>query len=71
MSDTYKAGKRSYRKVGYKPHNRTEQDAISSRHTFGRTEKILRRCRKIWTRLLNKRRRQADKDTVARELNGR
>ena len=34
--------------------------AISARHTFGSTEKILRRNRKTWTRLVNKRRRAID-----------
>lgn len=33
----------------------------SKRHHFGSTEKILRRNRKIWTRLLNKQRRALDK----------
>jgi len=39
-------------------------DAILKRHTWGSTEKILRRGRKLWTRLLAKRRRQHDKDAV-------
>jgi hypothetical protein len=39
--------------------------AVMSRQTFGRTETIRRRNRKIWTRLGNKRRRQLDKEAVA------
>jgi hypothetical protein len=39
--------------------------AVQKRHTFGRTEKILRRNRKTWTRLGNKRRRQADKTAAS------
>lgn len=37
-----------------------EFGAIQQRHTYGRTEKILRRNRKLWTRLLNKIRRRKD-----------
>jgi hypothetical protein len=36
-------------------------DVVKKRHMFGRTEKILRRNRKTWTRLGNKRRRRTDK----------
>jgi hypothetical protein len=39
--------------------------AVACRHVRGSTEKILRRNRKLWVRLGNKRRRQHDKDTVA------
>lgn len=58
MSRTEKEGKR-WRYV----HVRAEpaiKMAISARHTFGSTEKILRRNRKTWTRLVNKRRRAID-----------
>lgn len=34
--------------------------AVVSRHTFGSTERILRRNRKTWTRLGNKRRNDRD-----------
>ena len=36
-------------------------DAVRKRRTYGCTEKILRRNRKTWTRLANKRRRALDK----------
>lgn len=39
-------------------------ESILSRHMFGQTEKILRRNRKVWTRLTNKRRRNIDKKTI-------
>jgi hypothetical protein len=39
-------------------------DAIYKRHTWGSTEKILRRGRKLWSRLFAKRRRQLDKDAI-------
>jgi len=38
--------------------------AINDRHTYGSTEKILRRNRKLWTRLANKRRRRIDKNKI-------
>lgn len=41
-----------------------ENKAIKKRHTYGRTEKILRRNRKLWARLLNKIRRRADKKAI-------
>lgn len=53
MSRTAKEGKRFRVKLvatsGVKA-------AVQSRHTWGSTEKILRRNRKTWTRLSNKRR---------------
>ena len=60
MSRTRKEGKRTRRpKVGSQP--KAIQKAIWKRHAFGSTEKILRRNRRIWVRLGNKRRRAADK----------
>ena len=63
MSDTKKQEKTSII-----PKCKTEtpgiKDAIIKRHTFGRTEKILRRNRKIWTRLAAKRRRANDKKKI-------
>jgi hypothetical protein len=44
--------------------------ATQARHVFGRTEKILRRNRKLWVRLGNKRRRQYAKDTIRSEMPG-
>jgi hypothetical protein len=73
MSDSYKAGKRGkYCNPRYVKHANTEtksQDwAISDRHMQGSTEKILRRCRKIWTRLLGKRRRATGKKLIVSQL---
>ena len=64
MSGTHKEGKRGWRKISYKPEDKKEGNAIAGRHMHGGTEKILRRCRKIWTRLLNKIRRRTDKAIV-------
>ena len=63
MSDTEKEGKRQRVIVG-RPVTPEIGESINSRHRYGRTEKILRRCRKIWTRLTNKRRRNLDKKVV-------
>jgi hypothetical protein len=41
-------------------------DAVAQRHQYGSSEKILRRNRKTWTRLGNKRRRAVDKKVVRR-----
>lgn len=38
--------------------------AIRQRHAWGSTEKILRRNRRGWVRLGNKRRRQGDRRTI-------
>jgi len=62
MSRTKKEGKRS-RRVPAKE-DPGIKDTIYKRHAFGSTEKILRRNRKTWVRLGNKRRRQLDKDAV-------
>jgi hypothetical protein len=62
MSRTTKEGKRGRPAPGRK--HDPAHEAIIKRHTFGRTEKILRRNRKTWTRLGNKRRRQDDKATI-------
>lgn len=60
MSRTTKAGKRG-RQVRVKPADPAVGNAVHMRHIYGSTEKILRRNRKTWTRLANKRRRQVDK----------
>ena len=67
LSRTVKEGKRD----GYtrlRAGGRTEapeiKEAICKRQIFGATEKILRRNRKVWTRLGNKRRRRLDKEAV-------
>jgi hypothetical protein len=59
MSRTKKEGKRGHRAPGRK--DDPAKDAIEKRHLFGSTEKILRRNRKTWTWLGNKKRRKADK----------
>lgn len=68
MSDTNKEGKRG-RVVNMTPEFPGMRDCITSRHGFGSTEKILRRNRKTWTRLLNKLRRRHDKQQIE-ESNG-
>jgi hypothetical protein len=64
MSDTKKADKRGWRRVRGKPRSPGQAETVRSRHTFGRTEKILRRNRKTWTRLHSKIGRQLDKQEV-------
>lgn len=64
MSDTIKPGKRRYRKIKHKSRNIQQFDIVSARHTFGSTEKILRRNRRIWERLYAKIGRQIDKKEV-------
>lgn len=64
MSRTTKPGKRGGRIAAKKTEAPEIRDTIQKRHTFGRSEKILRRNRKTWTRLAAKRRRQLDKEAV-------
>jgi hypothetical protein len=70
VSKTIKEGKRRWRTFKSPPSNEDAKlsETVSSRHSYGRTEKILRRNRKIWTRLLNKRRRVVDKAKVDEAL---
>jgi hypothetical protein len=63
VSHTHKEGKRG-RVVELAPQFEGMRDCIISRHSFGSTEKILRRNRKTWTRLLNRLRRRHDKDQI-------
>lgn len=61
MSRTTKEGKRRWRNFKSPPGREGGlHEALMKRHTYGRTEKILRRNRKLWTRLLGKRRRRLD-----------
>jgi len=60
MSKTEKTPKRR-RVAGGRPEAPEVGAVRSKRGNFGRTEKIRRRNRKIWTRLGNKRRRRLDK----------
>jgi hypothetical protein len=39
-------------------------DTVQKRRTWGSTEKILRRNRKLWVRLSAKRRRKIDKEVI-------
>ena len=64
MSDTIKVGKRRYRIIKHKPRNLRQSNIVSCRHTFGSTEKILRRNRRIWEKLYAKIGRQIDKKEV-------
>ena len=59
MSRTKKEGKR--RRIPSGKKSEGIQSAVMKRHVYGSTEKILRRNRKTWTRLANKRRRAEDK----------
>jgi hypothetical protein len=60
VSRTKKEGKRTK----YSRRARGDEFCAWQRHSFGSTEKIRRRNRKTWTRLGNKRRRAADKETA-------
>lgn len=66
MSRTKKEGKRSRYTLNIK--GADEFCAWFGRHHRGSTEKILRRNRKTWIRLGNKRRRRADKDSCKIDL---
>lgn len=63
MSDTKKEGKRG-RVVSIYAEDVSFFKSINRRHSWGQTEKILRRNRKLWTRLLNKCRRRVDKEKI-------
>jgi phosphotransacetylase len=67
MSDTHKTEKGGRIKF---PQNEDKRinNAIRDRNTYGSTEKILRRNRKIWTRLVNKIRRRIDKNQIEEGL---
>lgn len=67
MSHTTKPGKRDkYTRLhaGGKTEAPEIRAAIAARHLQGSTEKILRRNRRTWVRLGNKRRRAIDKRAV-------
>lgn len=67
VSKTHKEGKRSGRNIKSPPSYKEGGKltwTLFGRHGYGRTEKILRRNRKTWTRLLNKRRRRLDRDSI-------
>ena len=64
MSRTTKPGKRDKHDRLVRLRGDDEFCASSQRHLRGATEKILRRNRKLWVRLGNKRRRRHDRETV-------
>ncbi len=68
MSRTHKAGKRFFRRVRNRPEASNMKEPIFSRQMWGSTEKILRRNRKTWTRLLAKRRRVLGRDAIRAQL---
>ena len=68
MSRTKKEGKRGWRKIKAPFEHERIDWAISARHSYGSTEKILRRNRKIWTRLANKIRRRLGKEIIEKEI---
>ena len=63
MSRSNHHGK-GYRHVEKKPSFKGERDTIHKSNTWGSTHRILQRGKKIWSRLLGKRRRSADKDAI-------
>ena len=68
MSKTKKQGKHGFRHVdSYE--DPAIKAAIAKRHTYGSTEKILRRNRKIWTRLAAKIRRRLDQKATQESNN--
>lgn len=74
MSDTKKEGKRGWRAAKHADvpvgmETRAAQ-ILCLRHSFGSTEKILRRNADLWRRLLGKARREADKLAIKDELEG-
>ena len=65
MSDTTKEGKRGWRGIKTPDtENQKMTRIICARHSFGSTEKILRRNRNLWRRLLGKARRTNDKKVI-------
>jgi hypothetical protein len=64
MSRTTKPGKHGRRIAKVRCESPGIKEAHQKRHTYGHTEKILRRNRKLWTRLAAKRRRRLDKQAV-------
>ena len=63
MARTKKQGKRGFRQVG-SFEDPSIKAVVIKRHAFGATEKILRRNRKIWTRLAAKIRRRLDQKAI-------
>ena len=68
MSDTKNEGKRR-RFPKSKGESPAIRSAMENRHGWGHTEKILRRNRKLWTRLVNRRRRALDKAAIVESGN--
>jgi hypothetical protein len=51
-----------------KPASRREGRLLTLRNTYGGTERILKRSRKLWNRLINKERRSLDKEAIEDSL---
>lgn len=65
MSDTVKQGKAGSRcRPELRPRSTQQSGALAQRRQYGRTEKILRRNRKLWTRLYAKIGRRLDKQAI-------
>lgn len=67
--ETEKAGARRHPKL--KPQSPEQNGPLMQRHTFGHTEKILRRNRKLWSRLYAKIGRRIDARAVSEGLEER
>lgn len=67
MSRSKNNGKR--KKIpNIKPESSRENWLLVLKRSFGSTEKILRRNRKLWNRLINKERRSLDKEAIEESL---
>jgi hypothetical protein len=67
MSDTRKSGKRFPHRARKKPFNKLASSLQYRRMAWGSTERILRRNRKLWARLLSKARRAFDSEIIKEE----
>jgi len=63
---TEKAGAR--RRPDHKPRSTRQTRILVDRRTYGSTEKILRRNRRLWSRLFSKEGRRLDKLAVTEEM---
>jgi hypothetical protein len=70
VSRTKKPGKRDRYTRTLKTPPLDAGGAVRHRHHHGSTERILRRNRKTWTRLGNKRRRRLDRAVIDRDSDG-
>jgi hypothetical protein len=63
-----KSHKRGARYIRKRPRSKRQSWRVASRHSYGRSEKILRRNRKLWVRLHAKEGRQLDKLAIKEEF---